>query len=83
MGSTEETPDPSVAELVMIEIDDKLCVGAGACMVHNQTRIQPGSYGTAEVEVGATFPRDHAQEICSDCPSGAISIVELGHGPNR
>lgn len=67
----------SLAELVVIRIDESKCVGAGACMVHEPVRIEPGADGTAVVDPDATFVRDHAAEICADCPSGAISMHEI------
>ena len=64
------TPD----DLVQVDVDEKVCVGIGACVVSEPEAFAFEDAGHSRAVTGALLPRSRAERVCDLCPSGAISI---------
>jgi ferredoxin len=62
-------------ELVAVQIDDAVCVGIGACVAAEPLAFEFGAEGASRPVAGTLLPRERAERVCRNCPSGAISIV--------
>jgi ferredoxin len=65
-------------ELVAVQIDDSVCVGIGACVAAEPLTFEFGADGASRTVPGALLPRERAERVCRNCPSGAISVVPPG-----
>jgi ferredoxin len=61
---------------VAVVIHGDICVGIGACAAAEPLAFELTEDGVSRVLPGALLERVRAERVCSDCPSGAISIVE-------
>jgi ferredoxin len=68
---------PDRDELVHVRIDENICIGIGVCVESEPDAFLLGDDGVAHVLPGKALPRNRAEQVCSGCPSGAISIVEV------
>jgi ferredoxin len=60
---------------VLIAIDEDTCVGIGRCEQLEPNAVALGDDAVSRPLAGVALPRERAEALCSNCPSGAISIV--------
>jgi ferredoxin len=70
-------------DLVQLRVDENVCIGIGVCVESVPEAFLLGDDGVAHVLPGKELPRVRAEQICRECPSGAITIVEPNGGPPR
>lgn len=67
-------------DMVGVAVNSEVCIGAGQCeMLEEDTFYVDEDTVIAGVVGSGTLPRDRALRVVETCPSGAISIVELGN----
>ncbi|MEC8998900.1 MAG: ferredoxin [Actinomycetota bacterium] len=67
------------AERVSMAVDEDRCIGIGQCELLEPDVFHLGDEDAiSRVAGGADLSRSRALELVDRCPSGAISIVELG-----
>jgi ferredoxin len=59
---------------VRVVVDGHTCIGIGACVAAEPDVFDLGDDGIAHVRAGKLLPRDRAEQVCRECPSGAIAI---------
>lgn len=78
------SPPPETDDLVLVQIDENVCIGIGVCVESEPEVFLLGDDGVAHVLPGKALSRDRAERVCRGCPSGAISVVQVdgaGEGP--
>jgi ferredoxin len=60
---------------VFITIDPDVCVGVGKCEELEPDAVELGDDGVSRPLEGVALPEDRADRLCTNCPSGAISIA--------
>ena len=63
---------------VEVSVDPDVCVGIGACIDAEPDTFELLDEGFARALPGARLPRDRAEEVIANCPSGAISLAADG-----
>lgn len=64
------------SDLVRVLVDDELCVGVGNCAATEPDAFVLGDDGVSSAVPDVLLPRERAQLVCGECPTGAISIVD-------
>jgi len=62
---------------VRIQIDQAQCVGSGLCEALEPQAVQVGGDGFAHTVRGGWLPEGRARVIAENCPTQAISVVEV------
>lgn len=62
-------------EEVAVVVDEDTCIGIGACVAAEPLTFELGDNGVSRVLPGRLLPRERAEQVCSGCPSGALSIA--------
>jgi ferredoxin len=63
-------------DLVGIAIDQGRCVGIGRCEELEPDAVEVGGDARSSPRSGVMLPRARAEALRSECPTGAISILE-------
>lgn len=60
---------------VFIAIDPDVCVGVGKCEELEPYAVELGDDGVSHPLAGLALTEERADRLCTNCPSGAISIA--------
>ncbi len=60
---------------VLVQIDPDVCIGAGRCEELEPNAVELGDDGISRPLPGVALTQERAEKICTNCPSGAISIA--------
>ncbi len=60
---------------VFIEIDPDICIGVGKCEELEPNAVELGDDSISRPLPGVALPEERAKRLCTNCPSGAISIA--------
>ncbi len=64
-------------DLVLVQVNDELCIGVGQCeMLEPLVFRVDDDAGFASILGGATLTRSRAEAVVAKCPSRAIAVVE-------
>jgi len=77
IGGVETGGGDDMADLVVVSVNQQVCIGAGQCEMHEEaTFLLDEDTGIAAVVGHAMLARDRARKVMDTCPSQAISIAE-------
>jgi ferredoxin len=60
---------------VFVHIDPDVCIGVGKCEEVEPNAVELGDDGISRPLPGIALPKERAEVIVKNCPSGAISIA--------
>ena len=60
---------------VFIQIDQDVCIGVGRCEELEPDAVELGDDGVSRPLEGIALTQERADKLCTNCPSGAISIA--------
>jgi ferredoxin len=63
------------ADSVELSVDADVCVGIGSCISAEPDAFELLDEGFSRALPGVRIPRDRAERVIADCPSGAISMA--------
>jgi ferredoxin len=63
---------------VEVSVDADVCVGIGSCISAEPDVFELLDEGYSRALPGVRLPRDRAERVIADCPSGAISVAPGG-----